>query len=89
MSLGLDNVESLVYLPDQNIMKRMVKKTRQKAINPPPDPQVRDSFEISEDYSHIKIKKGETEEEITAFLAHDSAVEDGVMVGDKERYLIH
>ena len=46
MSLGLDNVESLVYLPDQNIMKRMVKKTRQKAINPPPDPQVRDSLKV-------------------------------------------
>ena len=38
-------------------------------------------------WSHIKIKQGKREE-ITAFLAYDSAVVDGVMVGDKERFLI-
>ena len=34
MSLGMDNVESLAYLPDQSTMKRMIRKARQKAINP-------------------------------------------------------
>ena len=40
-------------------------------------------------YSHIKVRISDTEEEVTAFLAYDSAVdENGVMVGDKERFLI-
>ena len=69
-------------------MKQMVRNTRQKAIDPLPNPDKRESFGISEGYSHIKIRISDTEEEITAFLAYDSAIEDGVMVGDKDRLII-
>ena len=50
MSLGMNNVESLAYLPDQTTMKRMIRKARQKAINPPPNPDNKFESEVPDSF---------------------------------------